>query len=297
MIETRLNQWIAAMDVALGWQESHAMTQLAQVVLLRSPKNLAVYERMIQAAWQLAQWQEGDEWARRLLQADPGNPVAWQMTARAEEALGNHARAYAIWQRAFAYQPYSSEMRQGLYRTVTSTQSEISSTEQIPTEQIPTEQVSAKPVTAGVLFRLDNMCLAQLYLQSHQWAKATQLYSQLIKQNPQRVDFQVSLMVSLWQRDTQQGSILIQDDIQNNEAYRWARHLVQRHQNLLAAWIVLDNIGDENDQALAKNPLESMDPTRQFMMDRFHITLAQNPVSIQVNEDELALLYAFSDGV
>ena len=197
MIETRLDQWIAAMDVALGWQEPSAMAQLAQVVLLRSPKNLAVYERMIQAAWQLRQWQEGSEWARRLLQADSGNPIAWQMMARAEEALGKPEHAYAIWQRAFAYQPYSPEMRQGLSRTVAFTQTST----QVSTHKETTQP--AESVTSSALFRLDKPCLAQLYLQSHQWAKATLLYSQLIKQNPQRIDFQVSLMVALWQRDTQ----------------------------------------------------------------------------------------------
>ncbi|MBK8046536.1 MAG: hypothetical protein IPK16_05030 [Anaerolineales bacterium] len=52
------------------------------------PRHLATYQRLVRATWQLKRWQEGEDWSRRLLQADPGNAVAWRSLAFAVEYKG-----------------------------------------------------------------------------------------------------------------------------------------------------------------------------------------------------------------
>jgi len=90
-----------AMQARLKAGEPEAAAALAQVILLRYPRHLATYERLIQAAWMLQRWQEGEDWARRLLQADPGNAVAWRSLAFAVEQKGMLATARSVWRRAF----------------------------------------------------------------------------------------------------------------------------------------------------------------------------------------------------
>ncbi len=88
-----------------------------QIVLIRMPRHLATYQRLLRCTWRLKRWREGEDWARRLLQADPGNPTAWQAIAAAAEQRGRRAQAQAMWQRAFAMNPYAPEIRAGLART------------------------------------------------------------------------------------------------------------------------------------------------------------------------------------
>ncbi len=90
---------------------------LAQVVLKRMPRHLETYQWLLQAAWQLKQWDEGEEWGRRLLQADPNNALAWRAVARGVEERGERAQSHAIWQRAFEVAPFDPDVRSGLSRT------------------------------------------------------------------------------------------------------------------------------------------------------------------------------------
>jgi tetratricopeptide (TPR) repeat protein len=100
-----LAQVSRAAESALLAGEPEQAAHLARLALLRLPRHLASYERVIRAAWTLKRWQEGEDWARRLLQADPGNAVAWRSLAYAVEQKGMLAAARPIWRRAFQLAP------------------------------------------------------------------------------------------------------------------------------------------------------------------------------------------------
>ena len=223
---TLLADWNRAVDFALAHSEAEEAARMAQLILDHLPRHLATYQRLLHIAWTLKRWDEGEDWARRLLQADPGNAWAWQALAAAAEERGQRAQAHAMWQRAFEMSPYAPEIRAGLART-----------------SLDEPQALA----------LDFASLAMIYLRGLRWEPAARAYRQLVKADPRRIDFQLCLMAALWQSHA------------NEEAYTLARHLVKSHPHLLLAWVVLDALGDENDKALAKQPISSMDPDGEFV--------------------------------
>ena len=174
----------------------------------------------------LKRWQEGEEWARRLLQADPGNALAWRSLAWAVEQKDMRNAARAMWQRAFQADPYDPEIRSGLSRT-------------------SLEEPNALMLDAGGL--------ASLYMRGYRWQQAAVTYQSLVEADARRIDFQVNWMVALWQ----QGA--------RREAYRIARRLSARHPYLIMSWAVLNALGDVDDKALARNPIKSMDPDGEFV--------------------------------
>jgi tetratricopeptide (TPR) repeat protein len=199
--------------------------RVAQGLLRRIPRHLMTYLQMLEIAWQLRRWEEGEDWGRRVLQADPGNAWAWRALAQSAEERGLRAQAFAIWQRAFEMSPYDPEIRAGVSRTGLN-----------------------QPNALGY----NLACLAALYHRGQRWGHAADAYRTLVKADPRRVDFQLCLAVALWQTQ------------QTPEAYALARHLTQAHPHLLMGWVVLHGIGDENDQALARSPIQTMDPTGAF---------------------------------
>lgn len=224
---------------------------LAQAVLIRLPRHLLTYQQLLQAAWLTRRWQEGEDWARRLLQADPVNPLAWRSLAWAVEQKGMRQAARAIWKRAFEADPYAPEIRSGLSRT---------------SLEVPDA------------LTLDQACLACLYFRSRRWSHAAGAYRALVEADGRRIDFQVRWMAALWQ----QGA--------RGEAYRIARHLTRKHPHLLAAWVVLDAVGDVDDRALARNPIGSMDPTGDYMRAWLRIPYAAGSHPCVLSPSEAALL-------
>src|SRR5688572_282269 len=95
---TPLADWNSGVDRALALGEIEEAARMAQVILHHFPRHLATYQRLLQIAWMGKRWEEGEDWARRLLQADPGNPWAWQALAAAAEQRGQRAQAQAMWQ-------------------------------------------------------------------------------------------------------------------------------------------------------------------------------------------------------
>jgi tetratricopeptide (TPR) repeat protein len=223
------------MDRALARAEPEMAARAAEDVLRRLPRHLATYQRLLQATWALKRWEDGEDWARRLLQADPSNPLAWRALAQAAEQRGLRGQAHAIWRRAFEMSPYDPDIRAGLARTSLD-----------------------NPEALG----LDLACLAVIYLRGLRWEAAARTYRQLVKADPRRIDFLLYLMAALWRSHA------------TDEAYALARHLVQTHPHLLLAWVVLDATGDENDQALARNPIETMDPDGEYVGEVLGIPLS-----------------------
>lgn len=259
---TLLADWNRAIDHALSRGEAEEAARMAQIVLHHFPRHLATYQRLLRITWVLKRWDEGEDWARRLLQADPGNPGAWQALAAAAEQRGQRAQANALWQRAFEMSPYAPEIRAGLART---------------------------SLDDAHALALDFASLAMIYLRGLRWEPAAQAYRQLVKADPRRIDFQLCLMVALWQSHA------------NEEAYTLARHLLQSQPHLLLAWVVLDAIGDKNDRALAQNPISSMDPDGEFVTSRLGMpvtTHAVNPDPIlRVDPVEADWLTSFLEAV
>ncbi len=229
---TPLADWNRAIDLALARGEADTAARMAQIILDHLPRHLATYQRLLWIAWTLRRWEEGEDWARRLLQADPGNPWAWQALANAAEQRGQRAQAHAMWQRAFEMSPYAPEIRAGLART---------------------------SLDAPDALAFDFACLAAIYLRGLRWEPAARAYRQLVKADPRRIDFQLCLLAALWQSHAR------------DEAYTLARHLVQSQPYLLLAWVVLEALGDANDKALAAHPITSMDPDGEFVTMRLGI--------------------------
>ena len=240
-----------AMQARLEAGAPEAAAALAQIILLRYPRHLATYERLIQAAWMLKRWQEGEDWARRLLQADPGNAVAWRSLAFAVEQKGMLTPARSIWRRAFQCHPYDPDIRSGLART---------------------------SLNAGEPLQLDDAALASLYLRTGRWSHAVNAYRKLAKAEPKRLDFQVNWMVAAWQ----QG--------ERREAYQLARRLTQRSRYTLMAWVVLAATGDVDDRALARNPMQSMDPDGEFVQMWLRIPWERPQTPLRITLREAALL-------
>jgi tetratricopeptide (TPR) repeat protein len=221
----------AALDAALTADDPQGAAQLAQPILKAWPRHLATYQRLLTAAWRLQRWDEGEDWGRRLLRADPGSASAWQALAMAAEQRSQRAQAHAAWQRAFEAEPYAAEIRAGLSRTMLRT---------------------ADRADDAAVLMLNLACLARLYLKGYRWARAAALYRQLIHAAPQRIDFQAALLAALWQQRARQ------------EALELSRELSQQQPHLFLAWVVLEDVGDVNDKALARNPLTSMDPAGEY---------------------------------
>lgn len=236
-----------AIDEHLAAGRPEEAAAVARLVLLRLPRHLPTYQRILRATWLLKRWQEGEDWARRLLQADPGNPLAWRALAYAVEQKGLRTTAQAMWMRAFEHAPYDPDIRSGLQRTSLD--------------------------DPGAL-ALNAACLANLYLRGGRWAHAAGAYRTLAQADPRRTDFRAAWLVASWQQGAHQ------------EAYQLAHHLTQRQPYVLFGWVVLSVLGDVNDRTLAHNPLSTMDPDGDFVRSRFAVTYegARTPISLTAEE-------------
>lgn len=250
--------WNRAIDLAQARAEPEVAARLAATVLQQTPRHLATYQRLLQITWAMKRWDEGEDWARRLLQADPGNALAWRGLARAAEQRGKRGQAHAMWRRAFEMHPYDPEIRAGLART---------------------------SLDDPHALALDLACLAAIYLRGLRWEAAARAYRQLVKADARRIDFQLCLMLALWQSRAVE------------EAYALAHHLVQSQPHLLPAWVVLDATGDENDQALARSPVETMDPGGDYMSSVLGVPVPSRaeaaPVTLAVTSEEAAWLASY----
>jgi tetratricopeptide (TPR) repeat protein len=253
MIETtiELAQLSQAMEAKLQADQPEAAAALARIVLLRLPRHLPTYQRLLRATWALKRTPEGEDWARRLLQADPANALAWRSLAYAVEQKGMRNSARAMWKRAFEAAPYHPDIRSGLSRT------------------------SLDRTHALVL---NTACLASLYLRGGRWAHAANTYWGLMQVEERRIDFPLHCAVALWQQNAR------------TEAYRLGRQLTQRHPHLLLAWVVVSSLGDVEDRALARNPLLSMDPDGEYVRGWLGIPFAGAPTPLTITAKEAALL-------
>lgn len=251
LISTSLLQWSELIDALItDGRYSEALLAI-RAVLKRLPQHLATYQRLLQVAWSLKRWEEGDDWGARLLRADPGNALAWRAMASAAEQRGQRGQARAIWQRAFESDPYEPEIRMGMFRTGLH---------------------EAQPLA------LNQACLAMLTMRGRRWERAAELYAVLSEANPQRNDFRMYRMLSLWQSGA------------GEKAYALAQRIVRRDRFLLLPWLVLDTLGDDNDRALARQPLHSMDPNGEYVQGWFGIEASRPDIEISVTPAEADLL-------
>lgn len=249
--EAMLATWSAAMERALRDDRPADAVRLAHVVLRQLPRHLATYNRLIRAAWELRRWDEGDAWGRRLLRADPSNPLAWRAVAMAAEQRADRGRAYMRWQRAFECDPYEPDTRAGLVRT------------SLDLARLPA---------------LNEACLGTLHLRGGRWEQAATQYRLLVQADNRRLDFQSGLLIALWQSHTQP------------EAYELAQRLTQAQPFLLIAWTVVDAVGDADDQALARHPLSTMDPDGDYLRVALLLNAPSRPVRLAIKRDDRALL-------
>ncbi|MBV7337090.1 hypothetical protein KFU94_54460 [Chloroflexi bacterium TSY] len=250
LVRTPLSHWSEFLATLFEEGQTRNLFDVAKVVLKRLPQHLPTYQLLLQAALQLKHWEEAADWGTRLLRADPSNELAWQAVALKTEEQGEREQARAIWLRAFEANPYAPDIRAGLSRTT------LSETKQL---------------------ELNQACLATLYMRMQRWRQAADLYAALIQANRQRLDFQIWRMIALWQ------------DRSIREARQLAQNLVYHQCFLLIPWVVLEQLGDRNDKALALNPIQSMDPDGEYASNRTSLPLHRAPIEITVTEEELML--------
>ncbi|MEZ4706650.1 MAG: hypothetical protein R3A44_05575 [Caldilineaceae bacterium] len=249
--------WNEQIDERLLAGDIKTALQMVRVVLRQLPQHLASYCRVLEAAWQLRRWDEGEEWGGRLLRADPGNPMAWRALARAAEERGARSQARAIWQRAFESDPYERAIRQGLYRT---------------------------SINVAAPLALNQACFATIQRRCEHWPRAAQIYAALVEANPGRSDFQINLLIAQWQSEARA------------EAYRLAQRLVHGERALLPPWVVIHALGDKNDKALAHRPLRTLDPDGEYMLTWYGVQADRGAppaeeIMIKLTEQEAELKF------
>lgn len=249
-VRVSLAAWNQAIDDLIQSREAIEAIARLRIVLRNLPRHLPSYFRLLQAIWILRRWGEGEDWALRLLRADPCNELAWAVLANSAEQRGNLADARRLWSRALDFAPYSPHIRAGVIRTS-------------PGREDP---LRLSPVALATLCRMDG-----------RWERAAALFAQLQQENPRQVDLQCAWLESLWRAGRQE------------EALRLASHLVRREPNLLIGWLVSAHIGDETDQALAHAPLGALDPDGEYMLDRFGVSIPPSrPATIALSGEEAA---------
>ncbi len=253
-IATQLSHWNEVIDRRLAANRPEEAVPLIRVVLKSLPRHLPTYFRFLQVIWLTRRWHEGTDWALRLLNADPGSELAWSVLAREAEADGNLTKAQRFWTLALENAPYNTPIRQGLSRTLLR---------------------QKRPLM------LTRPALATLYRMGGRWERAIRIYTELTQEEPGRLDYQSGLLESHWHAD------------RTEEALHLARLLVSLNSNLLLGWVVSARIGDEDDKALARAPLEAMDPDGEYAVTRFAYKSAfAVPTDISVSPKDAALLNA-----
>ncbi|MFZ1755592.1 MAG: tetratricopeptide repeat protein [Caldilineaceae bacterium] len=254
---TRLNRvsladWNQAIDDLIQNRQAEDAIGRIRTVLKNLPRHLPSYFRLLQAIWLLRRWDEGEDWALRLLRADPCNELAWAVLANAAEQRGSLSEARGFWSRAFENAPYNRYIRAGMVRTS-------------PGKADP---LHLTPVALASLCRMDG-----------RWDRAVAFYTSLQTEYPRRTDIQCARAESFWRAG------------QLEEALRLSSHLVHREPNLLIGWVVSMQIGDETDRALALAPLAALDADGEYMAVRFGVELApEQPATIGISSQEAAWL-------
>lgn len=251
-VRTELAHWNDAIDDHLAAQQAEQALPLIRVILKSLPRHLPTYFRLLQAIWLLRRWEEGQDWALRLLRADPCNELAWAVLASATEEQGDLPQARRFWTLALENAPYNRPIRKGMARTLLS---------------------QRRPLM------LNRPALATLYRLGGRWDRAIHVYLELLQEEPRRLDLQCDLLEALWRMGRPE------------DALRLARHLARHHPDLLLGWVVSARIGDEDDQALAQAPLAALDPDGEYANVRF-ADKNQSAVSahISVAPEDAALL-------
>ena len=251
---TQLSHWNDIIDNYLAANRAADALPLLHVLLKSLPRHLPTYFRLLQAIWLLRRWDEGRDWALRLLRADPGSELAWSVLARDAEAQGKLTHAQRYWALALENAPYNRPIRQGMSRTLLR---------------------QKRPLM------LTRPALGTLYRLGGRWERAIRIYTELTEAAPQRLDFQCNLLETMWHCGRTQ------------EALQLARDLVSQHPHLLLAWVVSARIGDENDKALAHALLAALDPDGEYAITRFADKNAfAIPTDIAVTPQDAALLQA-----
>lgn len=253
-VRTQLSHWNDIIDNRLGANRAEDALPLIRVLLKNLPRHLPTYFRFLQVVWLMRRWDEGRDWALRLLRADPGSELAWAVLARDAETQGQLSRAQRYWTLALENAPYNRPIRQGLSRTLLR---------------------QRRPLM------LTRPALATLYRMGGRWHRAIRLYTELAEAEPHRLDFQCNLLEATWHCGL------------THEALLRARDLVKRDACLLLGWVVSARIGDVNDQALAKAPLAALDPDGEYAITRFADKNAfAFPSELTVTPEDAALLKA-----
>jgi tetratricopeptide (TPR) repeat protein len=245
-----LAAWNQAIDDLIQRRRAEEAIPRIRTVLKNLPRHLPSYFRLLQAIWILRRWDEGQDWALRLLRADPCNELAWAVLANAAEERDAPGEARGYWKRAYEQAPYSPHIRAGLVRTT-------------PNQIDPLHLTSN---TFAALCRMDG-----------RWERAAEQYRALQQEFPRRVDIQCALLESLWRAQRQ------------SEALHLAAQLSRREPNLLIGWVVSAQVGDETDQALAQAPLASLDADGEYIAVRFGADLVSvKAATINVSREEAA---------
>ncbi len=210
---------MAVLDQHLDEGRLEAAATVLRGLLVQRPLHLPAYERALSLTWQLGSFRECESMALRLLNADPLNLTAHTVLASlAERRTGPQSdESVRLWQAAWHLKPLNQEIRQHW-------------------------------LAAQGNLELDIPALGFLRMYGRHWPEAASLFAQLCEQYPEREDWRLAWVISLWR------------GYEREEAWKMARTLVNRNRYLLAGWHILSVVGDQTDQAIAQTYTAMLDP-------------------------------------
>jgi hypothetical protein len=140
------------------------------------------------------------------------------------------------------------------------------------------QRVDAHHLTAGDALRLDSACAGQHLSPRRALGTRGGRLSSAGQGRTEAARLSGELDDGAWQQGARQ------------EAYQIARHLTARSPHTLLAWAVLAALGDVDDRALARNPIQSMDPDGEFVQAWLRIPWERPSTPLRVTIGEAALL-------
>ncbi len=214
-----LTYWITILDRHLDARHWEAAVVVLRALLVQRPLHLPAYERALALTWQMGRYRACESMALRLLRADPLNRMAYTVLASlAERRTGLQGEeTIPLWQTVWHLKPLDPEIRQRWQ------------------------------AVCGNL-ELDQPALGFLRMYGRHWSEAAALFAHLSAQHPERVDWRLAWLISLWR------------SYQRAQAWTMARTLVDRNRYLLACWHILSVVGDQADQAIAQTYIAMLDP-------------------------------------
>ena len=178
MTTIQLRDYVNQIEEMLDDEQYDAVLEHCRHVLNHFPRHIDTYRNMARAMLGKHQYDEAIDLFQRVLSADPNDFIAHIALSDLYKDKGQSGKASIHLERAFEIRPYNGAIREELLNAFEANGQEI------PDGRAP----------------LTESCLAHLYIRGEMYYEAQLLLSQLLAQDPSRVDLEVLLAEVLWRR-------------------------------------------------------------------------------------------------